>query len=88
MGYNKLIQIDGKLVRKTGKNKITEVAPRSPAGKAGILPGDQLLRINDTEVQDILDYRYLTAAENFQLTLLRETEYTVRSIKRPTRIPG
>lgn len=77
MGYNKLIQIDGKLVRKTGKNKITEVAPRSPAGKAGILPGDQLLRINDTEVQDILDYRYLTAAENFQLTLLREMEYTV-----------
>lgn len=78
MSYNKLIQIDGKLVKSTGKNIITEVAPGSPAEHAGILPGDQLLKINNTDVKDILDYKYLTAAEEFTLTLKREDSFTVQ----------
>lgn len=88
MSYNKLIQIDGKLVKSTGKNLITEVSKGSPAEHAGIMAGDQLLKINDTDVKDILDYKYLTAAEEFTLTLKREGIYTVKINKEVYGDPG
>lgn len=71
MSYNKLIQIDGKLVKPTKRNLITEVDPGSPAQGAGIQAADRLLKINEVLVKDILDYRYLTAAEAFDLTIQR-----------------
>lgn len=74
MSYNKLIQIDGKVVKPTSRNLITEVDPGSPAEQAGIKPLDRLLKINDVLVKDILDYRYLTAAEEFQLTIQRGSD--------------
>ncbi|MFB0959351.1 MAG: DUF512 domain-containing protein [Clostridiaceae bacterium] len=82
MSYNKLIQIDGKLVDPIRRNVITEVDKRSPADRAGITVGDRLVKINEIPVKDILDYRFLTAAERFTLTIQRsqgeETrEYTV-----------
>ncbi|GGJ45415.1 DUF512 domain-containing protein [Deinococcus roseus] len=39
--------------------RIKEVAPGSPAQRAGVKPGDQLLRVNGQSVTDILAYRYL-----------------------------
>lgn len=74
MSYNKLIQIDGKVVKPTSRNLITDVDPGSPAEQAGIKPLDRLLKINDVLVKDILDYRYLTAAEEFQLTIQRGSD--------------
>lgn len=72
MSYNKLIQIDGKIVEPSRRNLITEVDPGSVAERAGILKGDRLILINETLVKDILDYRYITAAEEFSLTIQRD----------------
>ena len=41
------------------KHLITEIAEGSIAEGLGIVPGDFLLSINDTEVIDVFDYRYL-----------------------------
>ncbi len=40
---------------------ITEVQPDSAAHEAGIEPGDFLLSVNGQSIQDIFDYRFLTA---------------------------
>jgi putative radical SAM enzyme (TIGR03279 family) len=37
------------------------------AGELGLEPGDAILRINNTGVSDILDYRFLTAEENLEV---------------------
>mgnify|MGYP001394496204 CR=1 FL=1 len=79
MSYNRLIQIDGKVAKPSKRNLITEVAPGSPAELAGIKAQDRLLKINDVLVKDILDYRYLTAAESFSLIIQRETEVEVQN---------
>lgn len=74
MSYNKLIQIDGRVVAPTKRNLITEVESGSASDRAGIKPGDRLVKINDVLVKDILDYRFLTAAEEFSLTIQRDKE--------------
>lgn len=45
------------------KNKIIEVYSDSLAEEVGIEVGDMLLKINDKEVKDIIDYRFLMADE-------------------------
>lgn len=76
MSYNRLIQIDGKVSRPTKRNLITEVEKGSAADRVGIMPGDRLIRINEVKVKDILDYRYLTAAEEFTLTIQHDEAET------------
>ena len=44
----------------SSKHLITEIAKGSVAEGLGIVPGDFLLSINDTEVIDVFDYRYLS----------------------------
>ena len=51
---------------------ITFVEPDSPAKRAGIRPGDVLLRINETSVLDLIDYEHLTANRHLKLDLLRD----------------
>ena len=41
--------------------KITVVAPRSPASRAGLRSGDEILSIGGAPVIDFLDYQALTA---------------------------
>ncbi|MDR1754941.1 MAG: DUF512 domain-containing protein [Eubacterium sp.] len=41
--------------------KITRVASGSPAGRAGIKPGDALISINGHTIRDVLDYRFYSA---------------------------
>ena len=41
------------------KHKITNVLPGSIAEELGIRQGDFLLCINDMQIEDIFDYRYL-----------------------------
>ncbi len=38
---------------------VKEVKPGSIAGEMGIAPGDRILAINDTELEDIFDYQFL-----------------------------
>ena len=37
---------------------ITSIDPHSPAEKAGIVVGEQLLEINGHHIVDVLDYRF------------------------------
>ena len=49
---------------------IKEVLPGSIAEECGMEPGDAILKINDREIQDILDYRYLVQDEELLITVL------------------
>lgn len=40
--------------------RITDVINNSPAAKAGLSAGDQLITVNDIVIQDVLDYRFST----------------------------
>ena len=58
--------------------KITSVARRSRAARAGIRAGDTLVSINGCEITDVLDYRFYLADVRLSLSLLRGGEsYTV-----------
>jgi putative radical SAM enzyme (TIGR03279 family) len=62
--------------------KITEVVTGSPADHAGIRPGDELMAINGQAVQDLLDYRYLTAEDRLVIEVLRDGERRIFHIAR------
>lgn len=51
--------------------RITEVDRVSPAWKAGVRPGDQLVSVDGQPVRDVLDFQYLTADESFELEVRR-----------------
>lgn len=80
MSYNRLIQIDGKLVVRNG-NRVIEVAVGSPAQKAGIGVGDYLLKIDDRDIKDILDYKYLSAVPEMTLVLKRSDSEEIYEVK-------
>ena len=42
---------------------VKEVAPGSIAEEMGIEAGDSLLAVNDNEIEDVFDYRYLMKDE-------------------------
>lgn len=50
---------------------ITQVSKGSPAEKAGVLAGDELVKIGGEDVCDVLDYRFFSAEERLQLLLRR-----------------
>ena len=54
--------------------KITEVARRSRAARAGVLSGDVLVAINGHEIGDVLDYRFFLSESCVTLSLLRGEE--------------
>lgn len=54
--------------------KITSVAPRSRAERAGVRTGDLLIRINGRNVTDVLDYRFFLTDTTVRLSLLRDGE--------------
>lgn len=49
------------------KNEIKEILPGSIAEELELEPGDRLLSINDSEVKDIIDYKYLVTDEELVL---------------------
>jgi len=51
--------------------RIISVIPASPAAKAGICAGDELIRIGKDPVIDFLDYQALTAERKLELTIRR-----------------
>lgn len=50
---------------------IGEVEKGSPAARAGLMPGDTLLSINQHEIKDVLDYRFYMVERRLRLSLLR-----------------
>ncbi len=59
---------------------ITSVDPHSPAARAHIKPGEQLLAINGHRIVDVLDYRFYGYDPTAELLLRRQdgTEHSVR----------
>ncbi|MBR3692560.1 MAG: DUF512 domain-containing protein [Clostridia bacterium] len=53
---------------------ITEIAPESPAFRAGLRVGDELKRIGGEDILDALDYRFFAAEAGVEVTVLREGE--------------
>lgn len=60
--------------------KIQSVEPRSPAAKAGILPGETLVSVNGHPIVDVLDYKFYTYDARLAVTIRREdgTEHTIK----------
>ena len=66
------------------KNQIKTVAPDSPAGDAGVRPGERLLSINGHRIVDVLDYKYYSYDPDLTLELGEEDgETTVRLLRVP-----
>lgn len=53
---------------------IESIEPDSIARELGLEPGDQILRVNDADVADILDYRFLTADENLHVLVQKQVQ--------------
>lgn len=57
-------------MKKKNLHIIKEVLPGSIAEECGMEPGDAILKINNEEIQDILDYRYMIQEEELVITVL------------------
>ena len=53
---------------------IDSVTPHTPAAKAGIHAGDQLLTINGSVIRDVLDYRFYMIDTRLSVEVLRGEE--------------
>ena len=62
--------------------RITFVTPGSPAAKAGIRAGDQLLSIGKQPVKDFLDYQALTAEKKLEIAILRDENIQTLHIRK------
>ena len=51
--------------------KVTAVQPESIADELGLQPGSQLVSVNGRDLEDFLDWEFLTAEEEF-LLLVRQ----------------
>ncbi len=51
--------------------KIKTVLPDSIAEEIGLCAGDSILKINNTQIEDILDYRFLSCDEELELEILK-----------------
>lgn len=61
---------------------ISSVRRGSPADKAGLLPGDELLSVNGHRLRDVIDYRFCSAEEELQLVIRRGGEVFARRLRR------
>lgn len=52
---------------------VVSVAPGSPAALAGVVPGDEVARVNGEVPRDIIEWRVLTDAAEVSLDLVRPT---------------
>lgn len=59
------------------EQKIVAVAPGSIGEEVGLEPGDVLLAVNGAEIEDVLDYYFLTDDENLTLTVRSRQGETV-----------
>lgn len=62
--------------------KVTSVTKGSPAAKAGIMPQDYIISINDKEINDVLDYRFYLTEKKVKIKIHREAELFDVTIKK------
>ena len=62
---------------------ITSIDPHSPAEKAGITVGEQLLEINGHKIVDVLDYRFYGYDPKTVLRLRRDDHVRTVTIRKP-----
>jgi putative radical SAM enzyme (TIGR03279 family) len=68
---------------------IAAIEPGSDAEKAGLLPGDRILRVNNEEIRDRLDFEFFRSEGYLALELLRESASVAVEIERdPERTLG
>lgn len=61
---------------------IAEVDSGSPADRAGLRPGDELLSINGEVIRDVLDYRYYSASARLTLEFRRGERVLRKKLKK------
>ena len=61
---------------------VEKVCPTSYGEKAGVLAGDELVKINDHEIFDVLDYRFYIQSRKLKLEILRNGENIVTNIRK------
>lgn len=62
--------------------QITAVVPGSVAAKMNLRPGDELLALNDSPVEDVIDVQFYAAEETVTLTVRREGKLRTFMAKR------
>lgn len=62
--------------------RIVGVEKNSLAAEIGILPGDELLAINDQKVEDVIDVQFYGADEYLELLVRRDGEYLLFEAER------
>lgn len=62
--------------------QIVSIEPESVAAEIGLLPGDELLAINENTVQDVIDVQYYAAEEYLELLVRREEEFLLYEAER------
>ncbi len=61
---------------------VEKVCQNSYGEKAGILAGDELVKINDHEIFDVLDYRFYIQSRKLKLEILRNGESIATNIRK------
>src|SRR5205085_4992871 len=61
---------------------VSEVAPNSPAGRAGFVTRDVIRKVNGRAVNDIVDLRYHTSEEIFEVEFVRDGVYQTVQMER------
>ncbi|NJL93878.1 MAG: hypothetical protein HC915_09185 [Anaerolineae bacterium] len=56
----------------TASGEVVHVEKRSTAARLGVRVGDQLLAVNGTPCQDVIDVQYYAAEDYIELTLKRD----------------
>ncbi len=62
--------------------KVENVVEESYGYKAGIKPGDEILKINSHEIFDVLDYRFYIQAKKLNIEILRNGENDTINIRK------
>jgi putative radical SAM enzyme (TIGR03279 family) len=67
-------------VSKPRPGTIASLSPGSVAEELGLQPGDRLLAVDGRALADVIDFRYLTAKDQFELLVERDGEQTLYDI--------
>ena len=62
--------------------EITEIHPDSIAADLGIQPGDKIVRVNEHEINDQIDFRFYTAEEVVEILVSRDGEDVLYEIEK------
>lgn len=62
--------------------EITDITSGSPAARAGIQTGDQLIAVNDTVIHDVLDYRFAITERHLAVKCFRDGEEYIVQVQK------